>query len=68
MHFSSTDLPVPEPPITTTDLALADVEVEAVQHPLGAEALVQAADPDLGGSGCGGRARGHRLKNISVTT
>ena len=48
MHFSSTDLPVPEPPITTTDSAAADVEVDAVQHALGTEALVQVADPDLG--------------------
>ena len=48
MHFSSTDLPVPEPPITTTDSPSADVEIDAVQHLLGAEALVQVADADLG--------------------
>jgi hypothetical protein len=34
MHFSSTDLPVPEPPITTI-ITRRDVEVDAAQHPLG---------------------------------
>ncbi len=41
---------------------LADLEIEAVQHVLRAEALVQVADPDLG------LGRAHRLKKISVTT
>ena len=45
-HFSSTDLPVPEPPITTSDFALADVEVDAVEHPLRAER-------SCAGRGCG---------------
>ncbi len=33
MHFSSTDLPVPEPPITTSDSPARDVEVDAVAAP-----------------------------------
>ena len=37
MHFSSTDLPVPEPPMTTSDSPGVDVEVDAVEHLLGAE-------------------------------
>ena len=56
MHLSSTDLPVPEPPITTTDSALPTSRSSAVQHALGAEALVQVADADLrlGDPGLGG--------------
>ena len=62
MHLSSTDLPVPEPPITTSDSPLGDVEIDAVQHAAWRQSLVQVADADLG------RVFAHRLKNISVTT
>ena len=60
-HLISTDLPVPEPPITTSDWPAGEVEVDALQHLLGAEALGQAADGDLG------QRLAHRLKNSSVT-
>ena len=61
-HLISTDLPVPEPPMTTSDCPAGEIEVDALQHLLGAEALGQAADRDLGGG------LAHRLKNSSVTT
>ena len=49
MHFSSTDLPVPEPPMTTSDLAGAHVEVDAVAAPASApKRLRDAAQRDLG--------------------
>ena len=34
MHFSSTDLPEPEPPITTMEVRGMHVEVDAVEHEL----------------------------------
>ena len=37
MHFSITDLPVPEPPMTTSERPLATARFDAVQHVLGAE-------------------------------
>ena len=50
MHFSSTDLPVPEPPITTIDSPGRDLEVDALQHLLGSEGLGDAAQRDLRGA------------------
>ena len=61
MHLISTDLPVPEPPITTSDWPAGTSRSTPLQHLLGAEALGQAADRDLGGGVA------HRLKNSSVT-
>ena len=40
MHLIVTDLPVPEPPMMTKDLPGSMSTVDAVQHQLGAEALV----------------------------
>ena len=39
MHFSITDFPVPEPPMTTSEWPLGTDEVDAVQHMLRPEAL-----------------------------
>ena len=47
MHFRSTDLPEPEPPITTIEVLGQDVEVDTVQHELLAEAFAQVAEADL---------------------
>ena len=66
MHFSSTDLPEPEPPITTIEVLGHDVEVDAVQHELLAEALAEVAEADLRDRSYWGLA--HRAKNISVST
>ena len=33
MHFNSTDLPVPEPPITTTRFAPPDIKIHAPEDP-----------------------------------
>ena len=46
-----TDLPVPEPPMTTSELALLDGQIDAVQHHFRAEALLDAAQLDLRGIG-----------------
>ena len=43
-----TDLPVPEPPMMTSEFALVDGEIDAVEHDLGPEALLHAAELDLG--------------------
>ena len=48
MHFTSTDLPEPEPPMMTTLSLLADVEIDTVEHDLPPEGLLEAADGDLG--------------------
>ena len=47
-HLIVTDLPVPEPPMTTSDSPALDREIDAVQHDLGAEAFLHAAQFDLG--------------------
>ena len=39
MHFSITDLPVPEPPMTTSEWPFGTDSVDAVQHMLRPEAL-----------------------------
>ena len=40
MHFSSTDLPVPEPPMITMTVPEAMRQVHPAQHLVGAESLV----------------------------
>ena len=47
-HLIITDLPVPDPPITTSEFGRADLEIDAVEHDLVAEALLDAAKLDLG--------------------
>ena len=42
MHLIVTDLPVPEPPMITSEDCLLDGQIDAVQHHLGAEALLDA--------------------------
>ena len=63
MHLSITDLPVPEPPMTTSDSPGVDVEVDAVEHDLAAEALLDAAQFDFAVL-C--RVIRHREKNTEV--
>ena len=46
MQRSSVDLPDPEGPMMQIDLALADVERDALQHLDRAERLVHVADGD----------------------
>ena len=48
MHLIITDLPVPEPPMMTSERPAGDVEVEPFEDLLGPERLGQAADRDLG--------------------
>ena len=52
MHLMVTDLPVPEPPMITVEDCLLDREIDAVQHHLGAEALLDAAQFDFGSRSC----------------
>ena len=47
MHLISTDLPTPEPPITTRLSPGADLEVDAVEHEIVAKGLVQSAHADF---------------------
>jgi hypothetical protein len=63
MHFSITDLPVPEPPMTTTDSPSAMSRVEAVEDVLAAERLVHAAHADFRTVA---RRRAAHQKNSSV--
>ena len=46
MHFSVTDLPVPEPPMIDEALAGHHREGDAVEHLLGAEGLADVAELD----------------------
>ena len=48
MHFNNTDLPEPEPPITTSDVRGMTSKVDAIQHDLVAETFANAAQADLG--------------------
>ena len=71
MHFSSTDLPVPEPPITTMEVPGITSMIDAVQHLLVAEALGRGhfgprrPDADFRGVFLW---LAHRAKNNSVST
>ena len=49
MHFSSTDLPVPDPPMMTIDVARGDRQVHPLQHPVGAEGFMDALKLDHDG-------------------
>ena len=62
-HLIVTDLPVPEPPMMTSEFAFVDDEIDAVEHDLGPEALLDPAKFDLGLSGHGSQ----RLKNTEVS-
>ena len=46
-HLIVTDLPVPEPPMTTSDSPGSIVEIDAVEHDLRPEAFLDAAQFDL---------------------
>ena len=56
---------MPDPPITTIEVPRHHVQIDAVEHALGAERLVQAADADLWAR-C--RNAAHRVKNNSLST
>ena len=47
MDLMVTDLPVPEPPMITSEDCWLDGQVHAVQHHLGAEALLDADELDF---------------------
>ena len=48
MHLIITDLPVPDPPMTTSERPLRHREVDAVQHVLRPEGLADIVEHDMG--------------------
>ena len=52
MHLSITDLPVPEPPMTTSERPRSTGEIDAVEHRLRPEGLADVAELDMGFASC----------------
>ncbi len=66
MHFSSTDLPVPEPPITTIEVPVATSRSMPSSTCLSPNALRRPRTRIFGTAAVVGSA--HRAKNSSVST